>query len=93
MFTSENRVILLYQLVKQVQADLAAGRPPEESGWCDDDEIASGVWGRGEHTSSGKMAVLLHRIRKEITQAGFDHRFLEKERKIMRIRLLDVALQ
>ncbi|MFT5681402.1 MAG: hypothetical protein ACI8RZ_002308 [Myxococcota bacterium] len=38
------------------------------------------------------MAVLVHRIRKEFTQVGFEHRFLEKERKIIRARLIDIEI-
>ncbi len=88
---SEHRVILLYLLVRQLKADREAGRPPEESGWCDNDDIILGIWGKGAK-AGGRLAVLIHRVRKEITRAGFDHRFLEKERKILRARLLDVEM-
>ncbi|MFT5686835.1 MAG: hypothetical protein ACI8RZ_007792 [Myxococcota bacterium] len=88
---SEHRVILLYLLARQLKADLSAGRPPEESGWCDNDDIMLGIWGKGTRSTS-KLAVLIHRVRKEITQAGFDHRFLEKQRKVLRARLVDVVI-
>lgn len=89
---TENRVALMYQLARQVQDDLSAGKPPEESGWCQDADLIVGVWGKGERTASA-LPVLVHRIRKELSAAGFDHGFLEKDRKVLRARLLDVVVE
>jgi hypothetical protein len=69
----------------------AAGRAAVELGWCDDDELAMGIWGRGERASSA-LPVLVHRLRKELELAGFDADFLEKARRVLRARLVDVVL-
>lgn len=90
--TSENRVVLLYLLARQVQADLAEGRPAEDVGWCSDEDLAIGIWGKGTRSAS-ILSVLVHRLRKELDAAGLDHQFIEKSRKILRARLRDVIIE
>jgi hypothetical protein len=91
---SENRAVLLYILARRSIEDRASGRNPADSGWCTDEEVASGIWGRnGERMESGNLHVLIHRLRREIEDVGFDSSFLEKHRKAMRIKLVDVYLR
>ena len=88
---SENRAVLLYLLARKVAEDLADGRPTAEVGWCSDDELSIGIWGRGDRSSS-TLPVTVHRLRKELAEAGFDPGFVEKGRHTLRARLLDVLL-
>ena len=90
--TAENRVALLYLLVTKVLEDRVAGRTGEDAGWCHDGELEGGIWGKGQ-LSLSTMPVLLHRLRGEIDKAGFDSGFLEKGRRVLRLRLVDVVLE
>lgn len=89
--TAENRAVLLYLLARQARDDHAAGVHPDEAGWCHDDQLRVGIWGKGRRSAS-TLPVLVHRLRKEIQQAGFDHAFLEKGRRVLRARLRDLVL-
>lgn len=89
--TAENRAVLLYLLARQVRDDLAAGRDTPDLGWCADDDLSVGIWGRGERAAS-TLPVLVHRLRKELDRAGFDADFLEKGRRVLRARLVDVVV-
>ena len=88
---SENRVVLLYLLTRKLVQDIDAGIPPEDRGWCPDGELAAGIWGKNADTS-GRLPVLVHRVRRELERAGFDHHILEKGRRVLRLRLLDVSV-
>ncbi|HNH48977.1 MAG TPA: hypothetical protein PKY30_18175, partial [Myxococcota bacterium] len=91
---SENRAVLLYLLARRMVEDQAAGKSMEEAGWCTDEEVAVGIWGRdGERMEAGNLHVLVHRLRKEIEDAGFDSAFLEKHRRALRIRIVDVVVR
>jgi hypothetical protein len=88
----EVRVVLLYLLARKAVTDVRAGLPPDRVGWCEDDDLARGLWGRGQRASS-TLAVTVHRLRKDIRQAGLDDQFLEKGRRTLRIRLVDIAIE
>lgn len=89
--TAENRASLLYLLARQVRDDLAAGRPEADLGWCADDDLALWIWGRGTRAAS-TLPVMVHRLRKELEGAGLDAGFLEKGKRMLRARLLDVRV-
>jgi hypothetical protein len=88
-----NRAILLYVLAKQWAADQATETPRPVRGWCSDDDVIIGVWGKAALADgAGKLKALLHRVRVELKQAGFDPWFIEKKRGYTRIRVASVTV-
>jgi hypothetical protein len=83
-----NRAILLYLLGKRHVDD--AEKLPAERGWCTDEEIQSGLWGR--QGDDNKLHVLLYRIRADLRKAGFDPWFIEKRHRHVRARLSRVKV-
>lgn len=91
--TTENRATLLYVLAVRLRDDRAAGKLDEEAGWCDDEDVLVAVWGRAAlRQASSNYSVLLHRLRKELEEAGFDPWFIEKRRGAIRLRLPEVEV-
>ncbi len=90
--SSERRAALLYLLCCQLQEDRASGCARSDRGWCTDEQLAIGVWGRSSRSQEpNNLNVLLHRLRKELAGAGFDPWFIEKRRRAMRLTLRDVS--
>jgi hypothetical protein len=89
---TDNRAVLVYVLVRQVCNDRAAGLSGADEGWCSDEAVTHGVWGRQTDTETNNLHVLVHRLRKEIERAGFDPWFIEKRRRAIRIRLPTVRV-
>ena len=90
---SEARVSLVYLLGRQLQADRAAHVLPPLAGWCHDEDVMVGVWGReGLSGAASKYSVLLHRVRKDIEAAGLDPWCLEKRRGATRLQVKTVVL-
>lgn len=76
---SNNRVSVLYLLAREVAEH--PDKIERERGWCQDQEIACGVWGRNWHKQiKSHLHVLVHRIRKDIKAAGLDPWCIEKKR-------------
>ena len=90
---AENRAVLLYLLGRQVIEDRGGPLAPGAQGWCSDDDVGTGIWGRGGSGDANSLHVLVYRLRKELTKAGFDPWFIEKRRRAIRIRLRDVDIQ
>jgi hypothetical protein len=88
---SGNRAVLLWVLCRRVEEDRSKGIVAAERGWCSDDEVMGGVWGR--HGDENKLNVLLHRLRAELRSAGFDPWFIEKKQRYIRARLSEVAIR
>jgi hypothetical protein len=92
--TAENRAVLLYVLARQAIDDRRQSRPADQVGWCDDQDVVSGIWGReGATMDVNGLHVLIHRVRRDIEAAGFDPSFLEKRRRGIRISLVDVGIE
>lgn len=90
----ENRAVLLYILGKKALADADLAVPLSERGWVNDEDVATGIWGRSQASRDvNGLHVLLHRIRKELAEAGFDPWFIEKRRKCVRARFSKVVLR
>ncbi|MEZ4316487.1 MAG: FHA domain-containing protein [Myxococcota bacterium] len=89
---AENRAILLYLLARQVATDLAERKPVTDVGWMSDDDVNTGIWGKGGSGDANSLHVLVYRLRKEIQKGGFDPWFIEKRRRALRIRLRDVSV-
>ena len=90
---SEQRVALLYVLAKQLKADRDERVLPPLAGWCHDEDVLVGVWGRqGLKGAASKYSVLLHRVRKELETAGFDPWCIEKLRGATRLQLASIAI-
>lgn len=88
LVTADNRAVLLYLLARQHADDAAAGRAEEERGWCADEQVVSGIWGRIEASGMpNNLNVLLARTRSELRKAGFDPWFIEKRRRYVRARV------
>ncbi len=88
---SGNRAVLLFLLGRRFEEDRLRGVPPDERGWCPDDEVMTGVWGR--HGDENKLNVLLHRLRAELRVAGFDPWFIEKKQRFVRLRVTEVTIR
>jgi pSer/pThr/pTyr-binding forkhead associated (FHA) protein len=85
---AETRAILLYLLGKKVEDDRRATMPKDELGWCPDDDVIVGVWGRnGLPDGANRLKVLVHRLRAEIERAALDPWFIERRRRFIRIRI------
>ncbi len=89
--SAENRCVLLYLLGRQIMADRAAGVDRAQAGWCSEDDLRIGVWGR--EGVNRNLNVLLCRVRKELRAAGFDPWFIEKQRRRVRARLSEVRIE
>jgi len=90
---SENRATLLYVLARKLQQDREAGVSVTEAGWHHDEDVLVAVWGRaGLRQAGSNYSVLLHRVRKELEDAGFDPWFIEKKRGAVRLRLSRIEL-
>jgi len=91
--TAENRVSLLWVLGRQLNSDQKAGVRRDAAGWCVDEDVMRGIWGRGwDQMGTNNYQVLLSRTRRELTKAGFDGWFIEKRRGHTRLRLCTVRL-
>ncbi len=89
---AENRAVLLFLLASKLLADRSARVPPDRAGWCTDEDLAMGVWGRGaSRMDANNLHVLTHRLRRELEDAGFEAEFLEKERNAMRTILTHIT--
>jgi hypothetical protein len=90
---AENRATLLYVLAHKFTADTTAGIPPALAGWCTDDEVVVGVWGRtAVDNPTNSLHVLLNRIRNELKHAGLDPWCVEKRRGHVRVRARSVVV-
>lgn len=85
-----NRAILLYLLGRRFMEDRQAKKGFWDEGWCSDEEIMSGVWGR--HGDINKLHVLLHRLRADVREQGLDPWCIEKKQRYVRIRVLDAEV-
>lgn len=86
--TSDNRALLVYILGRKFAADLERGDEHLEAGWCHDEEVAVGIWGRALATQQlGNLNVLVWRVRRELQQGGFEPACLEKRRRHLRLRI------
>lgn len=86
--TADNRALLLYLLARRIRDDLGAGIGAVEAGWCADDDLAVGIWGRPRANQQAvQLNVLVWRLRRELESAAFDPWFLEKRRRYLRARV------
>lgn len=89
-----NRAVLLYILARRVKQDQEEGVIDSRRGWCTDEEVASGVWGRSWRSSAGShLHVLIHRLRAQLKSAQMDPWFIEKKRRHTRIRVQDIIIR
>lgn len=85
---AETRAILLYLLGRKYEDDRVTDIPREEVGWCSDDDVIVGVWGRaGVPDGTNRLKVLVHRLRAEAKKAGFDPWLIERRRRFIRVRI------
>jgi hypothetical protein len=83
---AEARVMLLFQLARQLREDRAARVVPAMAGWSHDEDLMVGVWGREALTgAASRFSVLLHRVRKDLELAGLDPWCVEKRRGATRM--------
>jgi hypothetical protein len=86
---AEHRAVLLYLLAR---ARVAAKTAGDDAAWCTDEDVSKGIWGRRGAIDANSLHVLVHRLRKELKQAGFEPWFLEKRRRGIRLALTDVTI-
>ena len=90
---SSNRAVLLYILARQVLQDRESGEPSGKQGWCNDEDVSSGVWGRNWKTHAGShLHVLIHRLRNQLKEDRIDPWFIEKKRRHVRVRVDEVVI-
>ena len=90
---AEQRVTLIYQLARRLQADRGERLLPELAGWCHDEDLIMGVWGREAlRGAASRYSVLLHRVRKDLEAALLDPWCLEKRRGATRLQVADVRV-
>ena len=90
---SNNRVSMLYLLARQIEKDAEREMPIRDRGWCSDQEIACGVWGRNwQRQIKSHLYVLVHRVRKELKEAGLDPQCIEKKRRHSRAWIQEAVL-
>lgn len=91
--SAENRATLLYVLGKQRRDDLASGVAEELAGWVADEDVQVAIWGRAaQRQAASNYSVLLHRVRRELEEAGFEPRFIEKRRGAIRLALDEIEI-
>ena len=89
---SNNRVSVLYLLARELSQN--PNKEAKERGWCQDQEIACGVWGRNwQKQIKSHLHVLVHRIRKDIKAAGLDPWCIEKKRCHTRATMKEVVIK
>jgi hypothetical protein len=86
-----NRGVLLYVLARKLVKDREANLTPSEEGWCGTDEVLVGVWGKGQKAAN-HLNVLVHRLRGQLQEEGYDPWFVEKRRGAIRIRVREVTV-
>ncbi len=89
-----NRVSVLYLLAKQFVADTAEDVVASDVGWCPDEHLMRGVWGRRwEEKGNASFQVLVHRVRKDLARIGIGASLIEKRSGFTRLRpgVLEVA--
>lgn len=91
LVSADNRAILLHILVQQILDDRKAEVPAAEQGWCSDDKVRIGIWGKRADQDANSLHVLVYRLRSELKKAGFDPWFIEKRRKAIRARVREAA--
>lgn len=89
-WTAENRVVVWWLLARKLVDDRRRETPPDEAGWIDEQEVATGVWGRDGLVSN--LGVLVTRIRHDLRRAELDPWFLERRRGHLRARVADVEV-
>lgn len=88
-----NRVTVLHLLAAQVVEDRAAGLPDDDVGWCLDEALMRGVWGRlWSQKGPASFQVLVHRVRKDLVRLGLSGALLEKRAGRSRLRPGQVVL-
>ena len=92
MTLTGNRGVLLFVLARKLARDREAGTVRGEEGWCATEDVLTGVWGRGQK-SANHLNVLVHRLRGQLAEEGFDPWFVEKRRGGIRLRVRDVVLK
>jgi len=91
---TENRAVLLYLLARRLALDIAAGLPEAERGWCVDEDLIVGVWGRAavDTDATSNLSVLVCRLRGELRRASFDAWFIERRSRYIRARVATAAV-
>lgn len=84
-----NRVAVLHVLIEHYLADDSGA----ERGWCPDETLMKGVWGRQwNQKGPASFQVLIHRIRKDLARAGLTGALIEKRSGFTRLRPGTVVL-
>lgn len=85
-----NRVAVLHVLVDHYLND----EPGPDRGWCPDETLMRGVWGRQwNQKGPASFQVLIHRIRKDLARAGLTGALIEKRSGFSRLRPGTVELR
>ena len=84
--------VLLYLLARQRSRDVEQGLAQSIAGWCNDDELRQGIWGRNGPKSSNSLNVLLYRTRRELERSGFNGGCIEKKRGATRLSVMRAEL-
>jgi len=88
---SATPAVLLYILARKLEKDIADGVRASVAGWCSDDDIRVGIWGRDVDHSSNTLNVLLYRTRKELEKHGYHGGCIEKRRRATRLSVIEAS--
>ncbi len=89
-----NRVSVLHMLATQVNIDRELGYEADDVGWCLDENLMRGVWGRlWAQKGAASFQVLVHRVRKDLVRMGLSGALIEKRGGRSRLRPGSVVLQ
>ncbi|MCP4806840.1 MAG: FHA domain-containing protein [Proteobacteria bacterium] len=83
--------VLMFILSRKLEQDLKGSMSPSVAGWCSDNDIRVGIWGRDVDHSSNTLNVLLYRTRKELEKAGFHGGCIEKRRRATRLAVVEAS--
>ncbi len=86
---SATPAVLLYILARKLERDIEDGVRASVAGWCSDDDIRVGIWGRDVDNSSNTLNVLLYRTRKALEKNGYHGGCIEKRRRATRLSVIE----
>jgi len=87
-----DRGVLLFVLARRLTRDRKANAAEIQRGWRTTQAVLTGIWGRGRKEAD-HLNVLVHRLRGQREERGFDPWLVEKRRGGIPVRCAEVTVQ